>query len=121
MRGESPRVYLSVLNVKLTSGKPVIDYIYMDGAGCSKTEYQKGIGPVRSNAICSGKMAMIAKLQAQLNARGEGQNLILNGMDTPETAELFVPTGAAGAMVSGPFAHATSYFSSLMPSAASNH
>jgi hypothetical protein len=91
-------VYLSVLDVKLASGKPLVNYIYMDGAGCSKTEYQKGIGPARSDAICSGKLGMITKLQAQLNVRGEGQNLILNGMDTPTTAELFVPTGAAGAM-----------------------
>jgi hypothetical protein len=86
-------VYLSVLNVKLASGKPAVDYIYMDGAGCSDTEYQPGIGPTRSRAICGGKMAMIAKLQAKLVARGEGQNLILNGMDTPTTAEQFVPTG----------------------------
>jgi hypothetical protein len=91
-------VYLGVLDTKLASGKPVIDYIYMDGAGCSKTQYQPGIGPARSDAICSGKLAMIAKLQAQLNARGTGQNLILNGMDTPATAAMFVPTGAAGAM-----------------------
>jgi len=91
-------VYLTVLDAKLPSGKPAVDYIYMDGAGCSKTAYQPGIGPARSDAICTGKMAMIAKLQALLNERGLGQNLILNGMDTPVTAELFVPTGAAGAM-----------------------
>jgi hypothetical protein len=91
-------VYQSIFDVKLASGKPVIDYIYMDGAGCSKTAYQPGIGPARSAAICSGKLNMIATLQAKLNAAGEGQNLVLNGMDTPETAALFVPTGAAGAM-----------------------
>jgi len=91
-------VYLYVLNKKLPSGKPAVDYIYMDGAGCDKTEYQPGIGPTRSEAICTGKMNMISALQAKLNARGDGQNLILNGMDTVETAELFVPTGAAGAM-----------------------
>jgi hypothetical protein len=53
-------VYLSVLNVKLASGNPAVDYIYMDGAGCSDTEYRTGIGPTRSRAICGGKMAMIA-------------------------------------------------------------
>ena len=51
----------------------------MDGAGCSKTAYQPGIGPARSEAICTGKMNMIAALQALLNERGSGQNLILNG------------------------------------------
>lgn len=91
-------VYLYVLNKKLPSGKPVVDYIYMDGADCDKTQFQKGIGPARSNAICTGKLNMIAKLQEQLNARGDGQNLILNGMDKVDTANRFVPTGAAGAM-----------------------
>ena len=91
-------MYQYVLDAKLPSGKPVITYMYMDGAGCSNTAYFAGIGPARSEAICSGKMDMIAKLQAKLNADGMGQNLILNGMDTPTTAEQFVPTGAAGAM-----------------------
>jgi hypothetical protein len=91
-------VYRYVLDKTLPSGKPVINYMYMDGAGCSKTEYAPGIGAARSDAICTGKMNMIATLQAALNAEGAGQNLILNGMDTPTTADLFVPTGAAGAM-----------------------
>ena len=43
-------------------------------------------------------LAEVREGQAKLNADGMGQNLILNGMDTPTTAELFVATGAAGAM-----------------------
>ena len=65
----------------------VFKYVYMDGAGCSETAYATGVGPARSKVVCRGKMGMIASLQAKLNAAGEGQHLILNGMDTPETAE----------------------------------
>ena len=92
------RVYLYVLAAKLPSGKPAVDYIYMDGAGCSMDSYAPGVGPQRSAAICSGKMAFIRSLQVQLDARGLGQNLLLNGMDTDDAASQFVASGAAGAM-----------------------
>jgi hypothetical protein len=46
------------------------------------------------------KMEFFADLQNQFDALPGGQrNIILNGVDTVETAQLFNPTGASGVMV----------------------
>lgn len=95
-------VLLNVTRAMLPSGKPVLDYIYCDGAGAwsytSPRPFATGVGLARSQKLLEAKHAMFASVQRQMDARGLGQSLILNGMDETETALQFVPTGAAGAM-----------------------
>ena len=44
-------------------------------------------------------MAWHADLQQQFDAVPGGRNVILNGVDTTDTANLFNPTGVAGVML----------------------
>jgi hypothetical protein len=95
-------VLLNATVATLPSGKPVLDYIYCDGAGAwsysNPRPFAAGVGLARSQKLMAAKHAMFADVQRQMDARGLGQSLILNGMDTEETATQFVATGAAGAM-----------------------
>jgi hypothetical protein len=95
-------VLLNVTRATLPSGKPTLDYIYGDSAGAwsykNPRPYAAGVGLARSQKLMEAKHAMFASVQQKMDARGAGQSLILNGMDEMETAEQFVPTGAAGAM-----------------------
>lgn len=95
------KLLLNTASAKLPSGKPVLDYVYLDGApsmpsptGCA-SEHLSG---ERCVALTKGKAAMCANTQNQLDAAGLGQKVILNGMDTPETSAAQVATGAAGSM-----------------------
>jgi hypothetical protein len=96
-------VLLNVTRAVLpTSGKPTLDYVYCDGAGAwnsaNPRPFAAGVGLARSHKLMEAKHAMFAEVQRQLDARGNGQSLILNGMDLRDTAVQFVATGAAGAM-----------------------
>ena len=84
----------------LPGGTPVLDYVYFDGMSMSATPsaYAPGIGPARTRALYAAKAAMVADVQARLDARGLGQNLLLNGMDDIGSAPARVATGAAGSM-----------------------
>jgi hypothetical protein len=75
-----------------------LDYIYMDGPGTTADLHFPGVSPTRGAAVIEAKHAMIAGIQAKLDAIGKGQNLILNGVDNVEAAEEFRATGAAGVM-----------------------
>ena len=94
------KVLLNATTWTMPSGKPILDYIYCDGAGSWATPrpFAPGIGLARSQKLLEAKHAMLASIQSQLDARGHGQNLILNGMDLVGTAQEFVRTGAGGAM-----------------------
>ena len=96
------KILLNVTLAKMPSGMPVLDYIYCDGAGAwnpaSPKPFQPNVGLDRSHKLLNAKHAMFGRVQRQMDARGLGQALILNGMDLESTAEQFVATGVAGAM-----------------------
>ena len=57
------------------------------------------ISAARNAQLQAAKMAFFADLQTQFDALPGGRNIILNGVDTVETAALFNPTGASGVMI----------------------
>jgi len=94
------KVLVSSLS-KMVNGKPVLDYVYVDGGSLldqSFVPHGGKIGLQRSNQLVHAKYATLADVQNQLYALGHGQNAILNGMDTLAAAELHVPSGAVGSM-----------------------
>lgn len=90
---------LNVLKSKLPSGKPVMNYLYLDGPGGNPEAFAPGIGPKRSEQLLGAKFAFMSDLQMHANALGQGQNVILNGVDTADTAQSFATTGVAGVMI----------------------
>jgi len=92
-------VLLNVVKQTLSSGQPAVDYVYLDGAGGSATQFAPGIGPARSVLLLADKMAWLADLQRQFDAVEGGRNVILNGVDVVSTARQFNPTGVAGVMI----------------------
>lgn len=94
------KVVLAMLQPKLPTGQPVLDYVYLDGNfdNDDSKAYAKGIGPERTAQINSGKAAMVRRVLNQLDSWGFGQNLFLNGMDDVIGARGHVATGAAGSM-----------------------
>jgi hypothetical protein len=87
---------VNVVNQTLPNGAPAIDYLYLDGPGFGD---QAGISAARNAKIRAAKMAWLANLQTQLDLIPGGRNIILNGVDVPDTAAQFNPTGAAGVML----------------------
>jgi len=90
---------LNVLKAKVPTGAPGMDYIYIDGGGGSATKFGPGIGPERSAQLLADKLGFLANLQVEANALGNGQNIIINGVDNLDSAEMFQPTGCAGVMI----------------------
>jgi hypothetical protein len=85
----------NVVKQTLPSGAPAMDYIYLDGPGWGDI---KGISTARNAKLRAAKMAWLADLQTQFDAVPGGRNIILNGVDNPDTAAQFSPTGASGVM-----------------------
>jgi len=95
------RVVLQMLTPLLPgSTRPVLDYVYLDGNfnHDDSIPYAKGVGPQRTAALNDGKVAMVRTVQAQLDAWGAGQQLVLNGMDDAKGAAGHVATGVSGHM-----------------------
>ena len=92
-------VLLDVMKATLPSGKVTMNYLYLDGPDANPTQFAPGINPNRSAVIYSGKMSFFANLQLELDALGQDQIILLNGVDTFTTAAEFQPTGAGGVMV----------------------
>eukprot|EP01062_Namystynia_karyoxenos_P034514 TRINITY_DN25304_c0_g1_i1.p2 TRINITY_DN25304_c0_g1~~TRINITY_DN25304_c0_g1_i1.p2 ORF type:complete len:282 (+),score=80.42 TRINITY_DN25304_c0_g1_i1:496-1341(+) len=94
------RVLVNVTKATLSSGKPVLDYIYIDGDPVESTthSYHTGIGPARSAAIVDAIYSCFASIQGELDRAGLGQKVILNGLDTQWAAQRHVGTGVAGSM-----------------------
>ena len=96
------RALVNVVNQTLNDdGKtPVLDYLYLDGPDWQPLA---NISAKRNSMLSAAKMAFFADLQNQfdaLSADGSGQrNMVLNGVDSEETAKRFNPTGASGVMV----------------------
>ena len=92
----------NVTRATLPNGAPVLDYVYCDGAGMWSDDhprpFEAGVSLARSKKLQYAKFAMFESVQRKLDARGMGQGLILNGMDTAETAKEFQATGVYGAM-----------------------
>jgi hypothetical protein len=100
------RALVNVVNQTLSNGAPVLDYLFLDGPDWQPLP---NISAARNAALRAAKMAFFADLQRQLDALpGGGRSLILNGVDTLETARLFNPTGASGVMA-GPGRTVASY------------
>eukprot|EP01044_Picomonas_judraskeda_P031350 COSAG03_NODE_11670_length_581_cov_1.006224_1_plen_132_part_01 len=70
-------VLLNVTLAKLPTGKPVLDYIYCDGAGAwdpdNPRAFQPGISLDRSHKLLEAKHAMFGSIQRQMDERGLGQ------------------------------------------------
>lgn len=93
------KVLFNVTMATLPSGKPILDFLYLDGGGTvSKGAHVPGIKGSRSQQLIEGRHRMISALQRQLDAQSHGQILVLNAMDEVESAQEYVATGAAGAM-----------------------
>jgi hypothetical protein len=91
------KVLVNVVSQTSASGEPRLDYIYLDGPDW---RCPPGISAVRSAMLLAEKMAFLSDLQAAFDAiPGGGRNIILNAVDTSETAQRFNPTGAAGCML----------------------
>ena len=83
--------------VKQTEGgKPLIDYIFLDGP---RWNLQPNISAARNAQLEEDKYEWFAELQDAFNAIPGGRNAIMNSLDDVPTAKLYHPTGAAGAMV----------------------
>ena len=91
------RALVNVVNQSLSSGAPVLDYLYLDGPDWQPLP---NISKARNAQLKADKMAFFADLQNQFDALPGGQrNILLNGVDTVETAKAFNPTGASGVMI----------------------
>ena len=88
---------VNVVNQTFSDGAPVLDYLFLDGPDWQPLP---NISAARNARLQAAKMAFFADLQNQFDALpGGGRNIILNGVDTVRTAELFNPTGVSGVMV----------------------
>eukprot|EP00035_Acanthoeca_spectabilis_P027367 m.466307 g.466307 ORF g.466307 m.466307 type:complete len:416 (+) comp25097_c0_seq1:51-1298(+) len=94
------QVLVNVTTFMLPNGKPVIDYIYIDGdpPQSSTSSIYPGIGPTRSAELVHDVYACFGDIQRQLDSRGYGQNVILNAMDAMWNAQTYASVGVAGAM-----------------------
>eukprot|EP00937_MAST-01D_sp_MAST-1D-sp2_P001452 g1452.t1 len=91
------RALINVVNQTLETGAPLLDYLYLDGPDWQN---QPNISSVRNARLRAAKMTFFAELQKQLHVLPGGErNIILNGVDDVETAELFHPTGVSGVMI----------------------
>jgi hypothetical protein len=90
------RALVNVVSQTLSSGAPLLDYLYLDGPDWQPLP---NISAARNAQLQAAKMAFFADLQTQFDALPGGRNIILNGVDTVETAALFNPTGASGVMI----------------------
>ena len=88
----------ALLNVvtQTEGGKPLIDYIFLDGP---RWNVQPNISAARNAQLEADKYVWFAELQDAFNAVPGGRNAIMNSVDDVPTAKLYQPTGAAGAMV----------------------
>ena len=92
---------VNVVNQTLDDGKtPILDYLFLDGPDWGTLP---NISASRNAMLSAAKMEFFADLQNQFDALPNGlehpRNIILNGVDTEETAKRFNPTGASGVMV----------------------
>ena len=91
------RALVNVVNQTLSSGEPVLDYLFLDGPDFQPLP---NISAARNARLRAAKMAFFAGLQSQFDALPGGpRGAILNGVDDLETAQTFNPTGASGVMV----------------------
>ena len=90
------RALVNVVNRTLRNGAPVLDYLFLDGPDWQTLP---NISLARNDRLRAAKMSFFADLQVKFDALPGGRNIILNGVDTVETAQLFNPTGAGGVMV----------------------
>ena len=91
------RALVNVVSQTLSNGKPILDYIYLDGPDWQDLP---NISNARNARLKADKMEFIADLQNQFDALpGGSRGIILNGVDTVATAKTFNPTGASGVMV----------------------
>jgi hypothetical protein len=95
------RSVVSNMKPMLSSGKPVLDYVYLDGdpVESDAEKFKPGISADRSAKIVAGYYACFADIQRQLDAMGFDQKVILNGMDDAWAPKVHVATGTAGSMV----------------------
>lgn len=91
------RALVNVVSPNLETGKPVLDYLFLDGPDWQPLP---NISVARNAQLAAAKMAFFADLQNKFDALPGGQrSIILNGVDTVETAQRFNPTGASGVMI----------------------
>ena len=91
------KVVVNVTRATLSSGHPVLDYVYIDGDPPSNYIFD-GINAARSAQIVRGYYTTFADIQRQLDNSGRGQRVILNGMDDQDSANTHVGSGCGGAM-----------------------
>jgi hypothetical protein len=91
------RALVNAVNQTFSNGAPVLDYLFLDGPDWQTLP---NISLARNSRLQNAKMAFFADLQNQFDALPGGKRgIILNGVDTIDTAKKFNPTGASGVMV----------------------
>ena len=90
------RALVNVVNQTLSDGSPVLDYVFLDGPFFNP---EPGISAARNAQIQTDKMAWFADLQNQFDTLPGQHSVILNSVDSVDTAKLYNPTGAAGTMI----------------------
>jgi hypothetical protein len=91
------KVVFNVSLAMLPNGKPVWDYVYIDGDPGVHQKFP-GISPARSAKVDAGYYSTFGELQLMLDDAGRGQQVILNGLDDASSAASHQATGAAGSM-----------------------
>lgn len=92
------KVLFNVTSWKLPNGKPMLDYVYVDGDKSIENPYAPGINPDRSAKLVRDSYASFGTAQKLMDAAGDGGRVVLNGMDTLEAFQSHVGSGCAGAM-----------------------
>jgi hypothetical protein len=91
------RALVNVVSQTLPNGKPILDYLYLDGPDWQDLP---NISKARNAQLKADKMEFFADLQNQFDRLpGGSRGIILNGVDTAATAKSFNPTGVSGMMV----------------------
>ena len=91
------RALVNAVSQTLPNGKPILDYLYLDGPDWQDLP---NISKARNARLKAYKMEFFADLQDQFDKLpGGSRGIILNGVDTAATAKSFSPTGASGMMV----------------------
>ena len=94
------KMVVNVTTYKLPSGKPVLDYVYLDAFPDQRatSKYLPGIGPERSAKLVDARYACAGQVQLELDKAGFGQKVTLNSMDAAWDAQRHASSGAAISM-----------------------
>ena len=91
------KVLVNVTKALLPSGRPVFDYLYIDGDPLLGQGFP-GVSAQRSALLVQAYYNCFGDIQRQLDAAGHEQRVILNGLDEASSAAFHVGSGCAGSM-----------------------